>query len=71
MLLNKKYAIKILRCSDPNLWYANKVGQTVPLYADREDFWSREDAGYYNIVFRKDAELVLINDTKIHHKSRS
>jgi hypothetical protein len=49
----------ITGCSDYLLWYAKKIGQEVPFV--REDngyFWSREDTGYLNIVFRKDAHVI-------------
>jgi hypothetical protein len=53
----KKLLIK--KCSDPQLWYAKLVGQTVELLReDSEGYWSREPAGYTNIVRRKDARVI-------------
>ena len=56
-------ALKIIDCSDPHLWYSNRVGETVD-YKGKEDdiYWSRDSGGYVNIVYVKDA--VLINDEK-------
>lgn len=49
----------IKKCSDPQLWYAELVGQKVELLReDSEGYWSREPAGYLNVVRREDAEVV-------------
>lgn len=49
----------IKKCSDPQLWYANLVGQKVVLLReDSEGYWSREPAGYTNIVRRDDAQVI-------------
>jgi hypothetical protein len=49
----------IHQCSDPMMWYASKVGQYVTfLREDAEYYWSREDAGYSNIVLKTDATIV-------------
>ena len=49
----------IKSCTDPLLWYVEKIGQCVPfLYEDEEYYWSREPAGYKNIVLKKDAQIV-------------
>lgn len=51
--------LKIISCSDPLMWYRDKVGQTVPfLFKISEGYMSREDAGYTNIVLTDDAEIV-------------
>ena len=60
-----KKMLKVNQCSDPSLWYRGKVGQLIPYIGEDEDgrvafFWSREDAGYKNIVFRSDAEIVEV-----------
>ena len=49
----------IKRCPDSQMWYRDKVGQTVP-YEGKwpEGYKSREDAGYLNIVRFEDAEVV-------------
>ena len=55
----KKLLIK--QCNDPMMWYANKIGKTVEfLGASGVEgiYWSREDAGYKNIVKMEDAEIV-------------
>ena len=56
-------ALKIIRCSDPLMWYSDKVGETVQLVREYEDcFMSREPAGYLNIVRLNDAEVIEISD---------
>lgn len=51
--------LKIISCSDPLMWYRDKVGQTVPFISKiMEGYLSREDAGYTNIVLTYDAEIV-------------
>ena len=55
-------AIKIIKCSDPLMWYREKVGDTVQLVREYEDcYMSREPAGYLNIVKLEDAEIVEIS----------
>ncbi len=53
----------IEKCSDSLMWYAKKVGQTVP-YLGRwpEGFKSLEPAGYVNIVKFEDAKLIEENE---------
>jgi|APCry1669189034_1035192.scaffolds.fasta_scaffold143470_2 hypothetical protein len=56
-------ALKIIRCSDPLMWYSDKVGETVQLVREYEDcFMSREPAGYLNIVRLNDAQVIEISD---------
>ncbi len=60
-----KKMLKVNQCSDSLLWYRSKVGQLIPYLGEDEDrrgpiFWSREDAGYKNIVFQSDAEIVEV-----------
>lgn len=52
------------------MWYRNKVGQIIPLVSEKVDYdfirgpmyWSREDAGYKNIVCFNDVEVVDVED---------
>ncbi len=65
-----KTMLKVNRCSDSLLWYSRKVGQLIPYLGEDEDrrgpiFWSREDAGYKNIVFQCDAEIVEVEEVNI------
>ncbi len=65
-----KTMLKVNRCSDSLLWYSRKVGQLIPYLGEDEDrrgpiFWSREDAGYKNIVFQCDAEIVEVDEINI------
>lgn len=51
--------LKITNCSDPLMWYRDKVGKTVPfLHKISEGYMSREDAGFTNIVLERDAEII-------------
>lgn len=53
--------LKITGCTDSLLWYAEKIGEIVPYVStsESEEFYmSREPAGYLNIVYMKDAELL-------------
>lgn len=58
-------ALKIISCSDSMMWYRNKVGEVVtlakPEHADPDIYWSREPAGYLNIVKKRDAEVVEVD----------
>lgn len=49
----------IVKCSDSQMWYRNKVGMHVS-YDGKwpEGYKSREDAGHINIVKFEDAEIV-------------
>jgi hypothetical protein len=54
-----KRKLLITQCSDPLMWYAGKIGQTVPYIGHwPEGFKSREDAGHVNIVKFTDAVIV-------------
>lgn len=59
-------AIKILRCSDSMMWYRGMIGQNVvlarPADYDQDVYWSREPAGYLNIVDKSDAEIVTLEN---------
>lgn len=49
----------ITGCDDPMMWYADKIGNRVPLLQDDgRVFLSRETGGYSNIVRREDARVV-------------
>jgi hypothetical protein len=51
--------ILITGCSDPQMWYADRVGTTVPFVRqDSCGLWSREPAGYLNIVRPADGQIV-------------
>jgi hypothetical protein len=60
------HALKIINCTDSMMWYRDLVGQTVTLArhpdSDKEVYWSREPAGYLNIVHKKDAEVVEVDE---------
>ena len=50
--------LRITGYSDPHMWYSDKVGQRVVFLRECEDYyWSREPAGYTNIVFKTDAVI--------------
>jgi hypothetical protein len=54
-----EYNIKILKCSDSKLWYANLVGKVVEYLGHDEVEWrSYEPQGYINFVKLEDAELI-------------
>lgn len=60
----KARALLITSCSDPHMWYAGQVGQVVALVREEADcYWSREPAGFVNIVRKQDADLVEVNCT--------
>lgn len=51
--------LKITACTDPMMWYADKIGQIVPFLREESDcFISREPSGYINIVRKTDATIV-------------
>ena len=58
-------ALLITSSGDGMRWYADKVGETVPLLAiERTEYKSREDAGYTNFVQFADAEIVEVPDDR-------
>lgn len=65
-------ALKIIQCSDGMMWYGKHVGAVVPLLRqDSEYFWSREPAGYSNIILLQDARVIDIADeTEIKYNDR-
>ena len=57
------HRLLIHRCSDSRYWYAHLVGHTVELITeDDAGYWSREPAGYLNVVQRSDAAVVTVDD---------
>lgn len=65
-----KVMLRVDRCSDSMLWYRGKIGQLIPYLGQDVDrrgpiFWSREDAGYKNIVFQCDAEIVEVEELNL------
>ena len=62
-------ALKIIKCSDSMMWYRDMVGQTVALARaedrDPDVYWSREPAGYLNMVYKQDAEVIEVKDENV------
>lgn len=59
--MSKQKKLLIIKCSDPLMWYADKIGQIVPYLGEKYGFYtSREDAGHTNVVNMDDA--ILIDD---------
>ena len=55
----QQQALRIDRCGDPLMWYSRLVGYHVPLIRiDSDCYWSREPAGYLNVVSKNDATVV-------------
>ena len=58
-------ALLITSKGDGMRWYADKVGEVVPLLAiERTEYKSREDAGYINFVQFADAKIVEVPDAR-------
>ena len=58
-------ALLITSSGDGMRWYADKVGETVPLLAiERTEYMSREDAGYTNFVQFADAKIVEVSNER-------
>lgn len=60
--------LKITQCSDTMMWYRDMIGEVVPFLGTDTDtkgpiFWSREPAGYKNVVFQTDA-VIIEKETK-------
>jgi hypothetical protein len=57
--------VRVDRCEDPMMWYAGKIGQTFPLsrppWWSLNKFWTRETAGYLNIVMKTDGIFIEQN----------
>jgi hypothetical protein len=55
----------IVSCHDKRKWYANKIGQFVPLLnyeTGHYEYKSRQDDGYINYVHKTDAKIVEVVD---------
>jgi hypothetical protein len=58
-------ALLITSHGDGMRWYADKVGEIVPLLAiEHTEYKSREDAGYINFVQFADAKIVEVADER-------
>ena len=58
-------ALLITSKGDGMRWYADKVGEIVPLLAiERTEYKSREDAGYVNFVQFADAKIIEVEDVR-------
>lgn len=59
-------ALKIIKCSDSMMWYRDKIGEVVTLakheHSDSDVYWSREPAGYLNIVKKQDAQVIEVSE---------
>jgi len=55
--------LRIVRCTDPSLWYAGRVGSLVPYEGNSfsQGWVSRERGGYRNYVQRNDAQLIYVH----------
>lgn len=62
LLVTCKRVLVITGCSNPFLWYADKIGDEVPYlgqWTEEKCYKSREPAGYINIVHFKDARVII------------
>jgi len=64
-------ALKITSCSDPLMWYRERIGAIVPFLGEDVDYkgpiyWSRDNGGYKNIILRRDAELIDIPGNEVN-----
>ena len=51
--------IKIVSCNDANKWYADLVGELLPLIRiEQDEYASIEPDGYINFVSKDDAEVM-------------
>jgi len=58
---DSKLMLRINKCDDPLMWYFDKIGKHVPYISTEEKiYWSREDAGFRNIVKQEDADICLL-----------
>lgn len=58
------HLLRIKQCSDPLMWYADKVGQSFPYLGTypEGDHKTREPAGYVNIVRPEDADIIPVGE---------
>lgn len=55
--------IKIIGCSDPLLWYKEKIGDCVEFLKEYSDcYMSRDRGGFANIIRKQDGVIVEINE---------
>lgn len=48
--------LRIIRCPDPSMWYANMVGKVVLCeMLDVDGWWAREPEGHINVIKFEDA----------------
>ncbi len=64
-------ALKITGCSDPLMWYSDRIGAIVPFLGEDVDYkgpiyWSRDNDRYKNIILRRDAELINITGDEVN-----
>ncbi len=64
--MHNKPNAKIIKCSDPMMWYRDMIGELI--YIERETpewYWSRERNIYncLNILHKSDVELLLQETT--------
>lgn len=53
--------LKIISCDKADKWYANLIGEMVPLLAIEEtEYKSRQPDGYINFVSKGDAVVVQL-----------
>jgi len=56
---------KIVRCSDSLMWYNDQIGNVFVLIErfpeDKDVYWTREPAGYLNIIKRTD--VIILENT--------
>lgn len=51
--------VKVIKARDPFMWYANMIGKLLHIERESADvYWSREPAGYINLVYKDDVEIV-------------
>lgn len=49
--------VAIARCPDKQMWYAREIGQSHMIErVDQDGLWTREPAGYINLIKFADAE---------------
>lgn len=57
----------IEKCSDSMMWYKHCVGCYVPyLRTDGDCYWSKELAGYSNVVRLTDARVVEVSNPRFY-----
>lgn len=54
--------VYIAGCSDPMMWYSNKIGTTVPIITEASNEWVvRCPDGYSNIVLKQDGVEIKLS----------